>query len=116
MNQVRTKRSYVKHGASRTPEYVAWESMRQRCLNSNNRAYRYYGARGITIDERWNLFTNFLEDMGPKPHPSLSLERRDNNKGYSKENCYFATRSEQNRNRRRWTWSPTCPSRLAKLA
>jgi len=73
--------------------------MKQRCrgvgkLNLNN-----YKARGITVCKRWNKFENFLADMGECPY-ELSLERENNNKGYSKSNCKWATRTEQNNNKR----------------
>ena len=99
MSESRAKRTYIRHGMSKSPEYRAWEAMRQRCNNRNHPDYGHYGARGITVCERWeSSFSNFLADMGVKPDPSLSLERRNNNLGYSKQNCYYATRSEQNKN------------------
>jgi predicted DNA-binding transcriptional regulator AlpA len=80
--------------------------MVQRCTNPNDPGYRYYGGRGITVCERWrNSFEAFLEDMGRKPSPELSLDRIDNDKltdSYSKENCRWATKKEQNQNRRPW--------------
>jgi hypothetical protein len=74
--------------------------MRQRCQNSNNDAYGRYGGRGITVDPSWESFEQFLADMGPRPSPEHSIERRDNDKGYSKDNCYWATAKEQALNRR----------------
>lgn len=80
--------------------YAAWNSMRDRCCNSNHRQYQYYGGRGITVCDRWmHSFDNFLSDMG-EPIDGLSLDRKDNSKGYCKENCRWATRTEQQRNRR----------------
>ena len=73
--------------------------MRQRCNNRKNKSYKYYGERGIRICERWNKFENFLEDMGEAPK-ELTLERKDNDKGYSKDNCMWANWYKQNINRR----------------
>lgn len=88
------------HGKSGTPEHNIWKTMIQRCTNSNSRQYSDYGGRGILISAEWMLFENFYKDMGSRPTVKHSLERRDNNKGYNKDNCYWATRKEQNNNRR----------------
>lgn len=74
--------------------------MRRRCMNPSDVAYPNYGGRGITVCERWNSFDNFVEDMGV-PASGLSLDRVDNNKGYSPENCRWATVSQQLNNQRR---------------
>lgn len=73
--------------------------MRQRCRNPRHPNYLDYGGRGIEIDPSWEIYRDFLADMG-KPLPRMTLERRDNEKGYSKENCYWATMKEQNENKR----------------
>jgi hypothetical protein len=87
--------------------------MLQRCRNPNNRDYRNYGARGIAVCERWLSFVNFLADMREPPGPRMSIDRINNDLGYSAENCRWATISEQSRNRRP---SHKWKRRRAKLA
>lgn len=82
-----------------TSIYRRWNSMLQRCLNARNKSFKNYGGRGITVCERWLKFENFLADMGLPP-PGLSLDRIDNDLGYFKENCRWATASEQRINQR----------------
>ena len=89
---------YQKHGYSDTPTYRCWTSMRNRCFNRRNIAFHLYGGRGIKVCRRWSKFENFLFDMGEKPI-GLSLDRIDNNAGYSPENCKWSTVKEQQTNR-----------------
>lgn len=84
-----------------TPEYRAWQAIKNRCLNSNDDRYKWYGARGITVCDHWiESFENFYVDVGPRPSRQYTIERRDNNRGYSPDNVYWATSIEQNRNLR----------------
>lgn len=68
--------------------------MKERCLNPKHKAYKAYGGRGITVCKRWLVFENFLEDMGERPE-GKTLDRKDNDKGYTKSNCRWATKEEQ---------------------
>ena len=89
-----------KHGMHNTPEYRVWKDMKSRCSNKNHHAYERYGGRGVFVCKEWNDFAVFIRDMGRRPSDDLSLDRIDNDKGYSKENCRWATRMQQQRNMR----------------
>jgi hypothetical protein len=78
--------------------YNSWANMKQRCNNPHNHKYKDYGGKGITYDPRWELFINFLEDMGERPK-GTTLDRYPNKTGdYCKDNCRWATPIEQARN------------------
>jgi len=97
-----TKRSpNAKHLESNfrvTTEYRAWRQMRYRCNASSGQYYVRYKLRGIKVCERWNLYENFLKDMGRRPDDKSSLDRIDNDGDYEPGNCRWATHKEQNRN------------------
>ena len=88
------------HGMTSTAEYSIWASMKYRCNNPGCDAYESYGGRGITYDPAWEKFENFYSDMGQRPSYEYTLERENNELGYSKTNCVWATRLQQQRNRR----------------
>jgi len=92
-----TKHSNAVRGST-TKTYRAWQNMLERCNNEEHKNYSRYGGRGIKVCERWGKFENFLEDMGEAPE-ELTIDRVDNDKGYSKANCRWATRAQQLQNR-----------------
>ena len=97
----KTRKRATVHGKYNTPEYIAWQSMKSRCYDTKGRSYKDYGGRGITVCPRWlDSFQNFYADMGDRPTPKHSLDRKENSKGYCPENCHWATRKEQNNNAR----------------
>jgi len=83
------------------PLYVTWMSMKARCYDNRTRSYEHYGGRGITVCERWRKsYHNFIADMGEKPD-GHTLDRIDNEKGYSPDNCKWSTPKEQAQNKRK---------------
>ncbi len=94
------KEAVTKHGFRHLPEYNIWRGMLDRCYNKETAAYPRYGGRGITVSDEWKeSFEAFYRDMGTRPSEDYSIDRKDNDKGYSKENCRWATSEEQMRNR-----------------
>lgn len=96
---------FTKHGAALakkvTPEYRAWQGMKDRCLNPNSEFYDRYGGRGITVHEGWvKDFSAFLDHVGARPSPAHSLDRIEVNGNYEPGNVRWATDVQQNRNRR----------------
>jgi hypothetical protein len=89
------------HGMAKTLEYNTWKGIKRRCNKTTCREYKYYGGRGIKMCKRWlTSFENFISDMGPRPNRRYSVERINNEKGYSPSNCKWATKKEQCANRR----------------
>ena len=90
----------LKHGGCGTLTYARWKSMIARCHNPMATNFKYYGARGIIVCEQWrNSFEAFHKDMGDCPNSNMTLERINNDIGYQPENCTWATKASQNRNR-----------------
>jgi hypothetical protein len=99
----RDKKAYRELMATYWSEYRSWLAMRDRCLIKNHTAYPYYGGRGITICDSWlNSFEEFIKDMGPKPTPYYTIDRKNTNGNYEPSNCKWSTRKEQQKNRRSW--------------
>jgi hypothetical protein len=99
---------HEQHGMSGTKTYHTWQDMRYRCGRKAHRDYKYYGGRNITVCKRWNSsFANFFMDMGEKPD-GLTIERINNDKGYTPDNCKSATRAEQSQNKRNYASGISC--------
>lgn len=101
---IRLRHGHARAG-HRTVEYETWCGMHKRCTNAKSKSWKDYGGRGISVCTRWtgrNGFSNFLVDMGTKPEPKAahSLERKNPNGAYDPNNCKWATREQQNLNKR----------------
>lgn len=126
-NREHAKRIHTKHGKAmletgvRHPDYCIWMKMKSRCLNPNDKSYKNYGGRGITVCDRWkNSFENFISDMGWRPNKNYSIERIDYNGNYCPENCKWIHKSEQTKNTRRvklieYNGTMHCLSDLCKM-
>lgn len=98
------KERITKHGMHKSAEYIVYQQMKERCFNTKKGSYTRYGAKGITVCERWRVsFENFYEDMGPRP-PGTSLDRIDNAGNYEPGNCRWADNATQYRNRAQTVW------------
>lgn len=82
----------------RSPEYVVWCGMKNRCSNASHAQWHLYGGQGIRVCHRWLQFENFLADMGQRPGPRFTIDRIDSSKDYAPRNCRWATAKEQARN------------------
>lgn len=118
-----TKKRSTKHGHTighkSSPTYAAWATMKQRCDNKHKVGYNYYGGRGISYCDEWGDFKAFLKDMGEAPK-GMEIDRINNNKGYSKKNCRWATKTTNRRNKRNakiWEYNGKkyCISELSEI-
>jgi len=98
---MKTEGKTKNHLMSKTPEFRVWQSMLTRCFNKKANAYHMYGGRGITVCKRWrHSFLNFISDIGRRPTPKHSIERKNNNGDYTPDNCCWATVLQQANNTR----------------
>jgi len=98
-----TRAANLTHGMSRQKVYKTWIAMKARCFNEDDVNFPLYGGRGITVCKEWLDFETFYKDMGDIPD-GYSIERLDTNLGYSKDNCKWASATEQQRNKRNSKW------------
>jgi len=95
------KKSSITHGLSKTKEYAIWADIKKRCYNKNNSAYKFYGAKGITMCNKWkNSFIPFITDMGKRPSENHSIDRINTFGNYEPSNCRWTTKDIQSNNTR----------------
>jgi hypothetical protein len=99
-NRSRYTNRHTYHGYSKSAEYKIWQGMHNRCRNPKAINYERYGGRGITVAPQWSNFVNFINDVGPRPHPSFLLDRINNNKGYFPDNVRWADPNTSSKNKR----------------
>lgn len=108
----RLRENRATHSMSRHPAFAVWSSMLARCRNPRHRAYKNYGGRGIRVCPEWLTFVEFWDDMGQGYETGLTLDRIDNEAGYSRENCRWTTPETQCRNKRNNVVIPTPAGRM----
>jgi hypothetical protein len=113
MTIYKTRKTQERKGLRNHYLYGIWSDIKKRCLNKDAKNYKNYGGRGIGISDEWQFFSNFLADMGDRPD-GYQLDRIDNDKGYSKENCRWVSRSQNCANRRVHNKNNTHPRGVIK--
>ena len=100
----RSQKNRLTHGMADTGIYFSWQGVKSRCFNTKRKDYKDYGGRGITMQRSWLKFDNFLRDMGDTWKQGMTIERKEVNKGYTKDNCLWVRRARQPCNMRRTVW------------
>lgn len=107
------RRERKTHGHTQTKTYKTWSCMFTRCYNERDKSFRFYGAKGVRVCERWKSFENFLADMGERPD-GMTLDRIDSAKWYGPDNCRWATIADQQRNRSDNVWCELNGARMVR--